>query len=377
LRRKPAIFFGLAIAIFFATTLMACPSSTDALKAERIAKKFIVDRMTNDDGGILTSGKVRRIPFFPMLDYARLKSSGVLSESVGLAMLYSVRADDREIFDQQYKIASTKMLGQVGLFHWRISADGELVSDSSAIVDDLRIVGACLEAWDRWKQLTYRDFALEIAENIMKYEVVDGRLRDFVNWRDYGEHSVSNQIQLSYADTETMKRLANSDPAWLGVLNNTKTLFENGQSKTGLFFEKYNYDTGQFEGETQNVINQMYCALFAAEVETDGHPFADWMVQELKDEDKIYAQYNCRTGDATRFFESAAVYALAVRYAYKIGRKELAEQLLCKLLRLQNTNPLSRMYGGFFDDEVYSFDNLEAILALRAFNAGNVKNDGA
>ena len=237
------------------------------------------------------------------------------------------------------------------------------------MIDDLRVIQACLLAHEKWQHQDYLDFAREVADNVVQYEVVDDVLRDFWNWRDYGQPMVSPTLQLSYIDTLTMKRLAKIAPEWQEIFQKTGEILKEGQLESGLFYEKFDFKDQGYRGEKQNMINQLYCALFAAEIEGESHPFADWMIDRFKQDGKLYAQYDSNTGEPTEFFESTAVYALAARYALRIRENKLGEQLIARMMKFQNLNSFSKMYGGFFDDEVYSFDNLEALISLRIHNS--------
>ncbi|NLH47613.1 MAG: hypothetical protein GX444_03310 [Myxococcales bacterium] len=348
--------------------LMAFPWAISPSKAEELAKRFVLDRMSGPNGGILTNCKVRRLLLFPIFDPADLLASGVLSETIGLAMQYAVLADDRPFFDKQLQFARQKMLGPQGLFYWKVSYDGELVAGTSAVIDDLRIVGAALQAAEKWGDAAYRSFADDIAGNIWQYEVVGGVLRDFLNWRDYGDPVVADTLQLSYIEIPTLRALAKRAPEWQPILEQTGRILLAGRMASGLFYENYNFAEKRYMGDQQNMINQLYCALFAAELEQGDHPFAEWLRNRFAADGVLYAQYD-GSGQPLQFFESTSVYALAARYAFRIGDRALGESLLAKLLEFQNVNPISPMYGGFSDDEVYSFDNLEALLTLRRYNA--------
>ncbi|HPQ70715.1 MAG TPA: glycosyl hydrolase family 8 [bacterium] len=370
MRPRHLLYGLLTVILLAATSLLAYPATVSSEKAEMLAKRFVLERLAGEDGAIYASGKVRRLLLFPTYDPDDLLASGVLSETAGLAMQYAVAAGDQRLFDQQLNYIKKKMLGQFGLFYWKISYNGDLVAGTSASVDDLRIIGAALAAHRKWGAISYKQFALDIAENVLQYEVVDGHLRDFLNWRDYGRPTVAETLRLSYADMLTLAALAAEDERWAPVHASTGKLLLGAQRESGLYYERYDFTAGQYESLRQNMINQLYCALFALPIEGDTHRFADWMRDRLKEDGVLYAEYDSTTGEPTQFFESTSVYALAARYARLAGDREMGDRLLRKLQGFQNLNPLSPMYGGFSDDEVYSFDNLEALITLRLFNAG-------
>ena len=370
MRFKHIIIFGVALMLLGSTSLLAFPSNVPPTKAELMAKKFVFKRLADTSNAILTSGKVRHFLFVPFLDNAALRKSGVLSETIGLTMVYAAMAGDRPLFDSQVKLLNKSFLGPYGLFHWLVSHDGKTTANVSAIVDDLRIAYALIESYKRWNAPQYLAMAKQISRNILQHEVVGHRLCDFLNWRDAGEPVQSKTIQLSYIDTMAMRALAAHDPAWTEVLAQSGEILAKGQLESGLFYEKFELETDAYSGTNQNVINQFYCALFSIQYPVCQKRFMVWLKDRFAQDGKIYAEYNVITGEPTRFYESTSVYALAARYARLTGESELEKRLLSKLLSFQNQNRWSPMYGGFYDDEVYSFDNLEALITLRFINEG-------
>lgn len=366
----------LAIVVFTAllvgaTSLMAFPSNNQTKKAEKIAKQFVFSKLAGRGDSILTTGKVRRFLGIPFVDSRALRQSGVLSETVGLTMVYAVAANDRALFDRQLGFVNSTLVGPFGLYHWKVSHNGKDVANVSASVDDLRIANALILAHRNWSAPRYGHLADKLARNIATHEVVDNRLCDFLNWREQGDPIRANQIQLSYIDTIAMRAMVNLDPAWEKILSESGKILLGGRFANGLFYESYDLGTGTYQGENQNMINQLYCALFAVELEQSDARFSVWLRDRFKRDGKIYAQYDCATGEPTLFYESTSVYALAARYANKIGDHELEKGLIDKLLSFQNGNRWSPMYGGFYDDEVYSFDNVEALITLRLHNGNH------
>ncbi|MCB9477643.1 MAG: hypothetical protein H6685_12325 [Deltaproteobacteria bacterium] len=346
-----------------------CASSPlPPMEAEQACRRFVERRMMTETGGILTSTSVRDYGLFETYDETRLRDSGVLSESTGLMMNYAVAAADRELFEQQLAYTKSTLTGQFGLFFWKVSADGELSADSTASVDDLRIVGALIDAYKLWGNEEELDLGTQIAWAIRKHEMPDDRLRDFVNWRDWGHPTVADRIQLSYIDLTVLTRLLEYRPDWKDAVQANARLLSDGQAENGLFFEIYDFNERRYRGPRQNTINQLYCGLFLLAADPTQRRLLDFMKAKLDEDGVIYAEYDLETGAPTKFFESTSVYALLARYAQAAGEMELAETVLERLLRFQNTNKRSKLFGSFADDELYSFDNLEALLTLRLYN---------
>jgi Glycosyl hydrolases family 8 len=369
--RSRFIRYGVVIAAALIPALASaawCWKPLDPMKAELMCRRFIEKRMMSAEGGIYTTSKVKNYLIFKKFRLDDFRRSGLLSESTGIMMNYAVAADDRELFDRQLKFTKKSLVGQIGLFFWKITHDGELTANSTASVDDLRIVGACLDAYEQWKSKPYLDYAMQVAQAIKNYEVVDGALRDFVNWRDWGEHTVATQAQLSYLDLPTMLKLSRLDATWKKILERNLKILKNGQLGAGLFYEGYDFSRGAYFGYQQNTINQLYCGLFLTASPDDRHELLTFFKEKMDEDGAIYAEYNSLSGEPTKFFESSSVYALLTRYALRCGDVKFAAEVIERLLYFQSKNRISPMYGSFCDDEVFSFDNLEALLALRYYN---------
>lgn len=93
------------------------------------------------------------------------KGHSVLSESEGLMMLYAVNANNKELFDEQFEIVKNMRLKN-GLISWR--KEGDENSDSSATIDELRIIKALLLAYNRWDKFYYKFYAINIANSLLK-----------------------------------------------------------------------------------------------------------------------------------------------------------------------------------------------------------------
>lgn len=371
-------WLGVAVLVFgiFGTACVAtngcAEGHKDTKRAEEMCRRFVETRMTTELGGIYTSSRVGGSLFKrPDLDPAELRTSGLLSESNGLLMRYAVEAGDRELFDRQYAFVRKWMTGHLGLFFWKISHDAELTADATAVVDDLRIVDAVLRAFDRWGEPEHRRFALEVAYAVAENEAVDGVFRDFVNWRDWGERTLSPRIQLSYLDMPAIRRIARSRDDWDELVEKNGDVLSKGQLDSGLFWEAYDFEKRAYVGPTQNTINQLYSALFLAEIDPGNQEALKFFRERWNEDGRILAEYDARNGRPTKFFESTSVYALLARYALVMGDRGFAAEIVDRLLRYQDVHEGGPLAGAFYDDEIYSFDNLEAMLTLRLFNSAN------
>ena len=94
----------------------------------------------------------------------------------------------------------------------------------------------------------------------------------------------------------------------------------------------------------------------------------DFLNAKFNKDGAIYAKYDSKTGNKKSNIESTSIYALIVRVCEVTGNKELYNKALKKLESFQVMDKNSVLYGGFGDVktlDVYSFDNLNALLAYR------------
>ncbi|MCZ7585490.1 MAG: hypothetical protein M5R36_20305 [Deltaproteobacteria bacterium] len=144
--------------------------------------------------------------------------------------------------------------------------------------------------------------AWQIAANIKEHEVVDGALRDFVNWRDWGQPTVAESVQLSYVDLPVIAELAKRDETWAPIYRRNKRLLADGRTDKGLFYASYDFSKKTYQGVRQNTINQLYAALFLEHDGVADSPTLAFFKSKMAEDGKVLAEYDATTGEPTRFF---------------------------------------------------------------------------
>ena len=119
------IGFGLILTIFFfgPTALF---SYQVKLKENR-CYKFLQTHLSSQDGAILRK--------LPLNDPQQVKEGELLSESVGLFMLYAAVIGDRSTFESQYQIVQNLFMGPKGLLYWKINLPSRKPEACSAPLD--------------------------------------------------------------------------------------------------------------------------------------------------------------------------------------------------------------------------------------------------
>lgn len=332
-------------------------SNNKVSEREELLINFIDTKLTNKDGGIKTN-------------YKNIKSEGditkgdaVLSESEGMMLLYYLERDDIESFNKTLKYIEDYMILPSHLISWRVT--GTEKTKTSATIDDLRIVKALLLANERWGDFKYRKLAISISRAINEDLLDDSLLSDFNDG-----YNKSDITTLCYIDLPTMKYLSNINYNWKKTYSASLKLLDDGyiSSEVPLYRKSYNRKTRKYDNENVDTLLSLICILNKAEVSQDVSTSVNWLTEKFKKDGAIYSTYNQSTGIEVSDVQSTSIYGLLVRIGSKTGNQDLYNMALKKLKEFQIMNKNSVIYGGYGDTktlQVYSFDNLNALLAYR------------
>lgn len=329
----------------------------DYEKAEEALLGFIKINMTNEEGGIFSLIKNHK----PVNE--------VLSESVGLFMEYCVQRNKKDLFDRKLAFLKERMLVDGKFIKWKT---GDEEGTCNTAIDDLRIVRALLEAYDKWQDKEYYNLAGFIQQEIYETQVEDFKLYEFYDWN---RNSSRKNIPLCYIDLYAFDRLRHFNKEWPVLADRMLPVIMKGRfgNSSMFFFKYYDYTDGKYLADEEYsrdggicLIYTLYTVLHLAEFNRDTEYFAQWLKNEVN-KGKLYAWYNPVTLKPSNKMESTSVYALAAIYAKTIGEKDLYYKLIDRMLNFMIKNESSPYYGGFGNakrGEFYSFDNLTALYAL-------------
>jgi hypothetical protein len=318
---------------------------------------FIESRMVGEEGQIYTNAK------------PQARSEGTLSESVGLLMNYCLLRDRKDLFDKELNYLKKYLMTKDNLIVWKDSAEK---ASCNALIDDLRIVSALLDANDKWSGREYYNFAGFIQDSIFEKQVTEASLYELFDWKS---NANKKRIPLCYFDLYTLDRMSEFNKAWLEVEEEGKKIINNGimEAKSPLFYKYFDYTSNKYLPDEEYrkskgvcLTYTLYTALHLAEMNEDTTPFTDWLSKEINN-GKLYGWYNPKTLKPVNELESTAVYALAAIYSRKVGEEGLYHKLVDHMLTFMVTDTNSPNYGGFGDEQTgdfYSFDNLTALWAL-------------
>ncbi|MGL4847768.1 MAG: glycosyl hydrolase family 8, partial [Clostridium sp.] len=135
-----------------------------------------------------------------------------------------------------------------------------------------------------------------------------------------------------------------------------------------LYRKVYDTKTKKYDDENVDMLLNTIILLNQAEAGVDISKSVNWIIEKFKTDDAIYSFYNPNTGASESDVQSTSIYANLLQIAEIEKNNELYELALRKLNAYQVLDKKSKLYGGYGDKktmEVYSFDNLNALLAYR------------
>jgi len=322
---------------------------------KHILLKFIKSRLMDSEGGITTN------------THPSMGDSNTLSESTGILMECALINNDKNLFDMEYRYIKVNLVTENFFIKWKEGND----VFCNASIDDLRIIGALLEAYEKWGEKDYKNFALLLQKKIYDVQVKDGSLYEFFDWK-YNIPKTSTP--LCYLNLKVIKKLQKYNKGWRKVYDRSLNIIKKGKIETSpLFYKYFDYNLGRysFDEEYQEkggicLVYTLYTALSMAEAGIFDDELLNWLRKEME-KGKVYAWYNPYSQKPVSDMESTAVYALGSIFAGLSGDEVLSQKLLDRMLEFMVTDENSQYYGGFGNSETgefYSFDNLMALKAL-------------
>ncbi len=359
MRRIPAAAALCGLLLLTSCARLLPENIPSAPPGEALCLKFVQEKLTGEDGGVHTN-------FLPGEPGGELAAGHeVLLESQGLLMRYYARTGDRDRFSRAFDFVREE-LDSGEILSYRLDGEGRRYPVNAA-VDDLRVLRALLEGEERFRERSFGEQARQYAARLYSTNVQDGLLLDLY---DESYKQAGRSCTLCYADLGTMHLLGRSDRRWEKAAGQMERVVAGGflGEAFPFFHSRYLPDEGGYETDTVHMAEGLLTVLHLAEVNACPPETLRWLRDTLAG-GPIYGEYT-PVGEPVVDFESTAVYALCVRIGYESGDKELARLAMERLSALQVGDEASPVYGAFADPQslaAYSFDNLNALLALRAW----------
>ncbi|MCI2171017.1 glycosyl hydrolase [Schleiferilactobacillus perolens] len=283
-----------------------------------------------------------------------------LSESAGLWLLhlaYTRQFDAFRRFYQQIK----DTLWQGRQFAYRYNPANHQRFPVNATVDDLRILQAVGQAAIQTKSDQWHHEYQWIAKKVRDQSIAADRPVDFV---DAKTGKRAKTITLCYLDLTTLRAIG-GQALYRSQLNRIQS--GQLQSRLPLFATRYDYSAKKYTGTSQiNSVESLLTAVHLASVNKVPPKTVQWVKKQVA-AGTLANRYDGTSGAPLTFDQSAGGYALAAQLGVLTHDPDLAKQALHRALAFQIQKPGTPLNGALGDlasQQVYSFDNLETLVAL-------------
>lgn len=316
---------------------------------------FIEKWLTNENGTLSTYIKEG-----DKVDSEFVKGRETLSESIGIWMEYLIVKDDQMKFEKAYSVFMKYFFEKDGFIRWKLTETGEKISSANALVDDLRILEALFAASERWDDQRYEKSAKSISRFLMNFNEKENVLSDYyVKGGGAGPY-----ITLSYIEPKALSRLDALGLIDKVVYENMLSILKNAELDGSFFPKAFDIDKGIYLYDTKiNMIDQSLVALYRSKKDYSTKEFLDFIKNEMEVQEKVFGQYDRKTGKAIVKYESPSVYGWLILYSLEVKDYLLAQQLYERMIHFKTKE--SEYTGGYSvnDGNTHIFDNLVPLLA--------------
>ncbi len=324
---------------------------------ETLLLRFVSEHLVTSDGGVRTN----YLDPAPNADWAT--GEEVLSESMGLWMLYAAKTGDQASFERSLAFVKERLDMGV-LLSYRYSPESGAYP-VNAFLDDLRVIRALLLAQEAFGG-QYETTALSYADRLYRTNVKENRVYDFYDER-YG--GTNDFVTLCYLDLDTLNMLAARDEKWWPVLETMRAVAEGGYlgDRFPMYARSYDYASETYSSQSIDTVQSLLTMLSLSQVGACPRASVDWIRQRVA-KGTLYGAYDLNGANIGQT-ESTAVYAICAMIGQSEQDGELYRLSIARMERFQVLDQTSEVYGAFANArtlELYAFDNLMALLAYRA-----------
>ncbi len=315
-----------------------------------------------------SSGEIYRVqpsPTNPAQSIARL------SESVGLLMMFAVKAQDRRLFEQQVQVLNTAYVRH-HLIAWEMIGDRR--SPVNSTIDDLRILAAMVMAEKQFDQPSLASEVQGLALGLQRHDADSGWLLNSATIHDL--HPKDAEVAVRYWNVSALEALAHRVPSYRRLARDARLGLVHASNRFGWFALGYNLHshTYQFGGKTGlNMDDELMTALHAQAAEISVTKFLT-ALQRLWTRHGIIPLRVSSEGRILGSGVSPAIYAMAVRLFWNADQFRTAMAIARVLLSMQEPPSRPQVGGGFSaipQGLLYSFTQLEVLLTLQEVPIGH------
>ncbi len=340
------------------------PEVAGARESMDAIERFLSTRMTDPATGAVYVNAVTDRPVVA----GEARNRDVLSETVGQLMELALLRNDRRSFERQLALIKTRFLGSPpGFIAWKISLDPLRRADTSATLDDWRVAWACRMAAKRWDVPEAGRFGFDLAR-----ELARGSAGHFVPPPAFnlGDGSAgSGPVLLCYLHLPAMREFGGEIPECRTLYENSRDVLGRIPPPAGMVPAKWDPDTRSYSGGASDEVLALITLLHMQSVDAGSARLRDAIelrARYFKQRGMLPQAFDSSTGEALAVPAGASVYALWARLLLGCGRIDEAGAAIQKMREFQN-GPASGFPGAIGGYPVFSFDQLEALLALEAY----------
>ena len=280
----------------------------------------------------------------------------VLSETQGLIMEYAVYTRNKDLFEKSYQYLKQNMMLKNGLFSWEYNSKDKKKSNSSATIDDLRIMKALVYANSLWGE--YETDIRQLEKGIRNIEK-KGYLTDFLD-----RSGISKEVSTHYIDITSIGMLAQMNKRYEEVLGNSIKLLRKSRIKTEnnlpLYYEMYNVKNKKFEKIKE--INTLTYLIIIENRKNAGLNIQEdlkFLKTIFQRDGGLYSRYDLLGNPASKV-KSTAIYSYLKIIFLKEKDRDFVEEIDREIKVLLNEEMLPVSQG---EGKLYSFDLLILLLS--------------
>lgn len=341
------------------------PGLSEVKAARDAIWKFLEERMMDPATGAIYVNAVNDRPIVA----GEARNHEVLSEAVGQMMELALLRGDRALFERQVKLINERFLDPAsGFLAWKIRLDPPAQADTSATLDDWRVVWAGLLASKRWGMKDAAKLGTDIAEKLTAGS--EGMVIPPPAFNLGGGSPGSGSVLLCYLHLPAMDLAAGVVPGARRIYDESSAVLRGIDSAPGMVPARWDPETRKYGTGPADEVLALITLLYIQERDPTDARLADAIhvrSEFFREHGRLPQTFDPVSGRAVGDPAGASVYALWIRLLLATGRP-LAEAgpAMARMLEFQNEadNQFPGAIGGY---PVYSFDQLEVLLALEAY----------
>lgn len=341
-------------------TLSECESAIAAIGG------FLAARMTDSRTGAIFVNAADDRPSVA----GEARNHDALSEAVGQMMELALLRNDRGLFGRQFALAREKFQAAPGGFlAWKIALDPLRRASTSATLDDWRVAWACREAARRWDWPEADKFGMELAAAVARGTEEHGIPPPAFNLGD--SSAGRGAVLLCYLHLPAMKAFSADIPGLDGIYAASLRVLRGIPSAPGMLPAKWDPEREKYSRGVSDEVLALITLLHMQATEPDAPRLREAVEvrrRHFRKHGTLPQAFDCTTGDALGERAGAAVYALWARLLLARGLREEAGAAVRMMLAFQNA-PGRDFAGAIGGYPVFSFDQIEALLALESYRA--------